>query len=267
MTSFYRSEPYKPNQKAPFRLSRSKIELFMQCQRCFWLDVRLKITRPSSPPFNINKAIDELFKKEFDIYRSKGKPHPLMAEKGIKAVPFQHPHLDKWRRALGNDAGIDTVHKTSNLHIYGAIDDVWVDDDGNIIAVNYQSAKEKILLAAAIKADKSQLPASLQKFKKPVYLIFTKNYKIRIDETADGVYRYAAWKIKSRKTLPDIVIENGTWEFQGSGGNHTVTFTNNGYTYIVSVFVINAADEPDASIEVIQQEKAILTEDGRIIRN
>lgn len=144
---------------------------------------------------------------------------------------------------------------------------IWVDDDGNIIAVNYQSAKEKILLAAAIKADKSQLPASLQNFKNPVYLIFTKNYKIRIDETADGVYRYAAWKIKNRKTLPDIVIENGTWEFQGSGGNHTVTFTNNGYTYIVSVFVINAADEPDASIEVIQQEKAILTEDGRIIRN
>jgi len=26
----------------------------MQCPRCFWLDVRLKITRRASPPFNIN---------------------------------------------------------------------------------------------------------------------------------------------------------------------------------------------------------------------
>jgi hypothetical protein len=60
----------------------------MQCKRCFWLDVRLKITRPSSPPFNINKAIDELFKKEFDSYRVKGKPHPLMADNEIDAIPW-----------------------------------------------------------------------------------------------------------------------------------------------------------------------------------
>jgi hypothetical protein len=50
-----RSIPYKPGQTAPFKVSRSKIELFMQCPRCFWLDVRLKIKRPDGPPFNINK--------------------------------------------------------------------------------------------------------------------------------------------------------------------------------------------------------------------
>ena len=38
-----RSKPYEPGQKAAFKVSRSKIELFMQCPRCFWLDVRLKI--------------------------------------------------------------------------------------------------------------------------------------------------------------------------------------------------------------------------------
>src|SRR6476620_1533074 len=92
-----RSQPYQPGQSAPFKVSRSKIELFMQCPRCFWLDVRLKITRPSSPPFNINKTIDELFKKEFDTYRQKGKPHPLMIEFGVDATPFGHEDLDKWR--------------------------------------------------------------------------------------------------------------------------------------------------------------------------
>jgi hypothetical protein len=69
--TYERTLPYKPGQKTPFKVSRSKIELFTQCPRCFWLDVRLKITRPSSPPFTINKAIDELFKKEFDNYRVK----------------------------------------------------------------------------------------------------------------------------------------------------------------------------------------------------
>lgn len=136
-----RSQPYKPGQTAPFKVSRSKIELFMQCPRCFWLDTRLKITRPSSPPFNINKAIDELLKKEFDTYRVKQKPHPLMVEYGIEAVPMQHDDLGTWRY---NFTGVFTLHKPTNLHVFGAIDDVWVDTDGQLIVVDYKAtAKDK----------------------------------------------------------------------------------------------------------------------------
>src|SRR5579863_3954306 len=111
-----RSLPYQPGQTEPFKLSRSKIELFMQCQRCFWLDVRLKIVRPSSPPFNINKAIDELFKKEFDSYRLKGKPHPLMVEFGVAAIPFQHDNLNDWRETF---TGVAALHQPTNLYIFG----------------------------------------------------------------------------------------------------------------------------------------------------
>lgn len=136
-----RSQPYKVGQIAPFKVSRSKIELFMQCQRCFWLDVRLKITRPSSPPFNINKAIDELFKKEFDRYRAKGEPHPLMTEFKVNALPFAHEKLDEWRE---NFVGVVAVHKPTNLHVFGAVDDLWVDDAGNVIVVDYKAtAKDK----------------------------------------------------------------------------------------------------------------------------
>src|ERR1700761_6127104 len=92
-----RSPAYQPGQTAPFKISRSKIELFMQCPRCFWLDTRLKIKRPSSPPFNINKAIDELFKKEFDKYRLTGTAHPLMIDSHIEAIPYQHKDLETWR--------------------------------------------------------------------------------------------------------------------------------------------------------------------------
>lgn len=136
-----RSRPYTPGQKTPFKISRSKIELFMQCPRCFWLDVRLKIKRPSSPPFNINKAIDELFKKEFDGYREKGEPHPLMVGNDIKAVPYQHAELDKWRE---NFVGVVHLHEETNLHLFGAVDDVWVDNDGKLIVVDYKAtAKDK----------------------------------------------------------------------------------------------------------------------------
>jgi CRISPR/Cas system-associated exonuclease Cas4 (RecB family) len=113
----------------------------MQCPRCFWLDVRRKITRPSSPPFNINKAIDELFKKEFDRYRAAGTPHPLMLEYKIKAVPFAHDNLANWRH---NFTGVVAQHEPTNLHVFGAIDDVWVNEDGELIVVDYKAtAKDR----------------------------------------------------------------------------------------------------------------------------
>jgi CRISPR/Cas system-associated exonuclease Cas4 (RecB family) len=136
-----RSQPYTPGQTAVYKVSRSKIELFMQCPRCFWLDARLKITRPNSPPFNINKAIDELLKKEFDTYRAKGEPHPLMVDFKVKAVPFTHADLDKWRE---NFVGVTTLHKPTNLHVFGAVDDLWVSPDGEVIVVDYKAtAKDK----------------------------------------------------------------------------------------------------------------------------
>ncbi|MEI7631835.1 MAG: PD-(D/E)XK nuclease family protein [bacterium] len=134
-----RSQPYIPGQVAPFKVSRSKIELFMQCPRCFWLDVRLKITRPSGPPFNINKAIDELFKKEFDSYRVQQKPHPIMVANGLKAVPMQHKDLETWRHTF---TGIISVHKLTNLHVFGGIDDAWIDEDGQVIVVDYKATSK-----------------------------------------------------------------------------------------------------------------------------
>ncbi|MFM9905412.1 MAG: hypothetical protein ACKVQJ_12685 [Pyrinomonadaceae bacterium] len=144
---------------------------------------------------------------------------------------------------------------------------LWLGDDGKIMTVNYQSPKEKQLLAAAILSDKNQLPKALQDFERPVYLIFTKTYKIRVDEKSEGIYRYSAWKIKNQKSEPDIIIGNGVLEFQGSGGNQTITFKNNGFTYIVSIYVIGSVDTPEATLEVSKLEKIILTEDGNIKRN
>jgi CRISPR/Cas system-associated exonuclease Cas4 (RecB family) len=134
-----RSKPYVVGQTAPFKVSRSKIELFMQCPRCFWLDVRLKITRPNGPPFNINKTIDELFKKEFDAHRNAQTPHPIMVANKLNAVPMQHQSLDDWRNTF---VGVTTVHKPTNLHVFGGIDDVWVNEEGEAIVVDYKATSK-----------------------------------------------------------------------------------------------------------------------------
>jgi CRISPR/Cas system-associated exonuclease Cas4 (RecB family) len=131
-----RSQPYQLGQTAPFKVSRSKIELYKQCPRCFWLDVRLKIKRPDSPPFNINKAIDLLLKKEFDGYRAKAAPHPIMTEYKIDAIPYAHDKLDDWRE---NFVGVQHVHTPTNLHVFGAVDDLWVAPNGEVIVVDYKA--------------------------------------------------------------------------------------------------------------------------------
>src|SRR3990167_1964194 len=88
---------FNPNSEEPFVVSRSGIDLFVQCARCFYLDKRLGVGRPPGFPFSLNSAVDALLKKEFDIHRAKKSAHPLMTEYKIDAIPFAHPDLDKWR--------------------------------------------------------------------------------------------------------------------------------------------------------------------------
>jgi hypothetical protein len=35
--SSWRRKPYEPGQKMPFALSRSKVDMFLKCPRCFYL--------------------------------------------------------------------------------------------------------------------------------------------------------------------------------------------------------------------------------------
>lgn len=129
-----------PGSKTPFAISRSKIALFIECQRCFYLDLRHGIKRPDGYPFTLNVAVDELLKKEFDILREEAKAHPLMDEYGIAAVPFAHPDLPLWRDSLRN--GIKYHDPTTNLVIRGGIDDVWINNNGELHVVDYKATSK-----------------------------------------------------------------------------------------------------------------------------
>jgi hypothetical protein len=120
----------------PYKLSRSKIQDFLDCPRCFYLDRKRGIGHPPSFPFTLNSAVDSLLKKEFDVYRSEGKPHPLLIKHGIDAIPFAHLELDDWR---ANFKGVQFLHEPMNFIITGAIDDLWVNPKGELIVVDYKA--------------------------------------------------------------------------------------------------------------------------------
>jgi len=69
---------YNPSSKTPFRISRGKIDLFLECPRCFYLDRRLGLGRPSMPGWALNSAVDQLLKNGFDLLRERGEQHKLM---------------------------------------------------------------------------------------------------------------------------------------------------------------------------------------------
>lgn len=125
----------------PFKFSRSKVELFVECPLCFYMDRVKGVSRPPGFPFSLNNAVDALFKKEFDYYRELQQSHPLVIANGLDLVPFQEARMEDWRN---NFKGIQATYK--GYKFYGAVDDIWVDKDGVLYVVDYKAtAKEEAI--------------------------------------------------------------------------------------------------------------------------
>jgi hypothetical protein len=133
---------YDPSSSEPFKVSRSKIDLFSECPRCAYLDLKFGVKRPSGPSFTLNNAVDELFKKEFDGHRANGTTHPLMKAYGVDAVPLADERMDEWRDALRR--GVSFTHEPSKITLRGGIDDVWVTPQGELIIVDYKATSKKV---------------------------------------------------------------------------------------------------------------------------
>ena len=131
---------FVPGSKEPFKISRAKIDSFLNCPRCFYLDRRLGIGRPPGYPFNLNNAVDHLLKKEFDIHRVNKTVHPLMEKYGIDAIPFQHEDIEDWRN---NWKGVQYLHEPTNFLVTGAIDDVWINPQKELIVADYKATSKQ----------------------------------------------------------------------------------------------------------------------------
>lgn len=132
---------YSKNSPELFRLSRGRIDNFIKCPRCFYLDRRLGIGQPGGFPFTLNNAVDKLLKKEFDIHRAKASAHPLMKAYKIDAVPLAHEKIDEWRDSMKR--GITFKIDNENVVITGGVDDVWVKPDGEFIIVDYKATSKE----------------------------------------------------------------------------------------------------------------------------
>jgi hypothetical protein len=112
----------------------------MECARCFYIDNKLGTARPPGFPFNLNSAVDALLKKELDAHRAAGTKHPLAAQYGLDAIPFNHEKMDEWRNALSQ--GVKYVHPETGLTVRGGVDDIWVNPEGELIVIDYKATSK-----------------------------------------------------------------------------------------------------------------------------
>ena len=180
------SLPFDPTSNEPFKISRSKLEIFTQCPRCSYLDLRLGVKRPDTPAFTLNNAVDRLLKKEFDIHRAKGSKHPLFDTYGVDAIPFAHEKLAEWRE---NFKGIRYHHEPTNFILTGAIDDVWEDTaTKELIIVDYKATSKNrvITLDDLYDSYKQQMEVYQWLFRRSGFSVSPTGYFVSVNGKTDA---------------------------------------------------------------------------------
>ena len=133
---------FDPNRDDPFILSRTAIDEFLDCPKCFYLKRRLGLAFPKSFPLTLAIATDAILKNEFDeIRRNRHQKHHVWKENKLNVCTFSHQDLGNWRN---NFRGIRYLHVPTNQLVFGAVDDIWQNLETNKIhIVDYKSTSKK----------------------------------------------------------------------------------------------------------------------------
>ena len=124
----FKKKLYSNNSSRPFKLSRTKIDLFFECRRCFFLDQKFGVKRPHGTPLVLSNRIVEDFKKELNVCRVERNIHSKVKELNKNLIPIIHSNLEEWKSSF---KGASFFHEGTNLLIYGIIDDIWLDRSTN----------------------------------------------------------------------------------------------------------------------------------------
>ncbi|MEO8237274.1 MAG: hypothetical protein ABI793_15790 [Flavobacterium sp.] len=144
--------------------------------------------------------------------------------------------------------------------------DLWIDEDGRLIAINHQSKFESDLKAKLIKAEQNAVHPSLAKFEEPVCVLVTSKFKIRIDDLGNENYRYASWSPNQKMSeKPDLVIMNGKFIAEGTGGNHHYDFKKGNFLYQCDITVLGEKNSAPAALFVYQNGKKIVSQEAKFI--
>tara|TARA_B100000963_G_scaffold354462_1_gene371033 strand:- start:909 stop:1646 length:738 start_codon:yes stop_codon:yes gene_type:complete len=137
----WKKKLYINDNLTPFSISRSKIDLYFDCQRCFYLDQKHGIRRPHGTPLVINNFVVKHFKNILEDFRKKQIFFPESSKINRKLIPSNNKLLENWTHPF---KGVSYIDKKTNLKIKGNLDDVWVcENTGESFPVIIKSTSRK----------------------------------------------------------------------------------------------------------------------------
>ncbi|QEC78279.1 hypothetical protein [Mucilaginibacter ginsenosidivorax] len=198
-----------------------------------------------APAFIIKryKEIFRLIKADKAQELSKLVAYPLKRQNPLKSIananefvayfPVLFDDAFKKKIVLFADSDVFDHHGEYGL-VGGSFDgDIWLNSDGRIQAVNYSSRRETDLKNQLTKEIQSKIYPTVSHWDENVLLLQSPKLLIRIDRVGQKL-RYVSWSQgRPTSTKPDLVLNNGVEEAQGTQGGWTYTFKNGDWTYVI----------------------------------
>ena len=140
---------------------------------------------------------------------------------------------------------------------------LWLDVDGKLRSLNYQSIEEAELQNQLLAEDRARIHALIKDYQSLVLDWQTQEHRIRIDEIASDQYRLAIWPAGTDPPAKpqNRLFTNGTIQFDGSGGNHYFEFEQGDHRYICYVFELSEASQDTPGDFVVYRNGELLFDD------
>lgn len=107
-------------------LSNSTLSLFLECPRCFWLQINKKIARPRGIFPSLPSGMDRIIKEYFNRYREKGILPPIIQGK-VKG------------KLSDISLNLGFVDSDSDLKITGKLDECLELEDGSLVPLDHKT--------------------------------------------------------------------------------------------------------------------------------
>ncbi|MFN4226697.1 MAG: PD-(D/E)XK nuclease family protein [Candidatus Ratteibacteria bacterium] len=114
--------------KGKIGLSAYSLNIFRECERCFYLQVKYNISRPKGPMPSIASGIDSLIKKYFESFREKGELPPFLKGKVNGKL------ITNLKKTYYYD-----IETNKNYYLYGHLDEVIQLPNGLYIPLDHKT--------------------------------------------------------------------------------------------------------------------------------
>lgn len=126
-------------EKKLIKVSPSGVSFLLECPRCLWLHFNEEVKRPRGAYPSLPDGMDNVFKKYFDEFRTRGELPPEIDGKVDGKLFNDNKQLHVWREFNFGRGGIRAEFPELNMVVAGAIDDLVISTDGKFVPFDFKT--------------------------------------------------------------------------------------------------------------------------------